>query len=252
MSFELIVLGASGTYPTKDSAATGYLIRTDGAAVWLDAGTGTFANLQRHMDFFEVDRVILTHLHLDHVLDLYPFYYALRYSPGTRGPQELEVHAPPGAEDHLRRLLNDNGDCDFGGFFKFSPISDGSTAAVGPLSFTFARTVHPIDTLATKVSMNGRTAVITSDTAPSDALIDFARGADVLIAEASLQAPNDALKAVHMTAEEAARMAAGAGVGHLILTHLTPGLDPDVSIAQARQVYEGRIQVAHDHLTIEL
>lgn len=252
MSLELIVLGASGTYPTKDSATTGYLVRDGKSSVWLDAGTGTFANLQRHMDFFDLDKIVLTHLHLDHVLDLYPLYYALRYSPGSRGPQGIGVLAPAGAEDHLRRLLNDNGDCDFGGYLKFSPIEDGSDASVGDLRFTFAKTVHPVVTLATRVSLDGKSLVITSDTAPSDQVVSLAKDVDVLIAEASLQEVNESLKSVHMTAEEAGKMAAAAGAKQLILTHLTPGLDPDVSIAQARQHYEGRIQVAHDNLKIEV
>lgn len=252
MALELIVLGASGTYPTTESATTGYLVRTAETKIWLDAGTGTFANLQRHIDYFEVDKVIISHLHLDHVLDLYPYYYALRYSSRSRGPRGIEVMAPNGAEDHLRRILNDNGDCDFGGYFTFRSVASGESFSMDGLQISFNKTVHPVETLATKFVHEGRTLVVTSDTAPSASLVEFARGAHVLIAEASLQASNDQLKEVHMTANEAGRMASDAGVHQLILTHLTPGLDPDVSIAQAREAFEGRIQVAHDNLRIEL
>ncbi len=44
---ELIVLGASGTWPVPGAATSGYLVRQDGFNLWMDAGSGTLANLQR-------------------------------------------------------------------------------------------------------------------------------------------------------------------------------------------------------------
>ena len=51
---ELIVLGAAGTWPPPGGANCGYLLRHEGTHVWIDAGTGTFANLQEHVGVGEI------------------------------------------------------------------------------------------------------------------------------------------------------------------------------------------------------
>lgn len=251
-SFAVTVLGANGTYPTPDGASTGYLISSEGTNIWLDAGTGTFANLQRYIGVFDLRAIILSHLHLDHILDIYPLYYALRYSPETKGPEGLEVFAPAGSEEHLGKLLNDNGDCDFGGYLEFKTVGHGDSIEVGPFSITFARTCHPIETLGVRFDAYGKSLAISSDSAPCSEVEDLAKGADVFIAEASLQAPNEELAEIHMTAEEAGRMAAKAGVGRLVLTHVLPGLDKSISIRQAEERFGGKVDAASDHLTIKL
>ena len=73
---ELTVLGSDGTWPRAGGAASGYLVRHDGFALWVDAGTGTLANLQRTRSDRRRGRAGALAPHLDHFLDLYPFFYA--------------------------------------------------------------------------------------------------------------------------------------------------------------------------------
>ena len=251
MSFELIVLGANGTFPTDQGATTGFLLRADGAAIWIDAGTGTFGNLQRYVSFFEIDALVLSHLHLDHIMDVYPLYYALRYSPDTKGPIGLPVYAPPGAEAFLGRILSDEG-CDFDGYLKFTDLQAGDKIELGPFRFGFVKSRHPIETMAMRIETETGSLAYTSDSAPSDDLVELARGVDLLVAEASLQQPVEKLAEVHMTAEEAGQLAAKADVGRLVLTHLTPGLDPKISIKQAARHYPGEILLAADNVRFEV
>jgi ribonuclease BN (tRNA processing enzyme) len=86
--------------------------------------------------------------------------------------------------------------------------------------------------------------VYTADTAPSDAVTALAQGADLLIAEASFQAPVEGMEDVHMTAAQAGEMAAAAGAGRLVLTHIPPGLDPARSVAQAAERFGGAVSAA--------
>ncbi|MCA1841533.1 MAG: MBL fold metallo-hydrolase, partial [Actinobacteria bacterium] len=228
MSFDVVVLGASGTFPTKDGAATGLLFRGDSAHVWVDAGTGTFANLQRYVDYFDLDAVVLSHLHLDHILDIYPLYYGLRYSVrSTSTPTRMDVYAPAGTEAFLARMLyKGDGDepQDFCDYLSFQTIGSGQERTIAGFSFRFAATRHPTETLAMRVERDGRSLTYTSDTAPDDTLIALAKGSNVLIAEASLQVPNESLTDVHMTAEQAGKLAADAQVDRLVLSHVSPGL----------------------------
>ncbi len=246
MSFDVVVLGASGTYPTPLSAATGFLLRSEGSNVWVDAGTGTFANLQRHMDFFDLDAIVLSHLHLDHFLDVYPLYYAIRHSPRSKGPMGLKVFAPFGTAKHLAKLPGSINRESFDGYFEFHPIVDGDKLTIGPFEFEFVRSRHPIETLAMRVESGGRTLFYTADTATSDAVTQLASGADLLIAEASFQEPPKA-QGIHMTGEEAGEMATMAKVGRLVLTHVIPGLDPAISLKQAASRFDGEVSLATDN-----
>lgn len=250
--FEVFVLGSSGTYPSSSSATSGFLLRSDGSDVWIDAGTGTFSNLQRHTNYFDLEALFLSHLHLDHIMDVYPFYYALRYSPETRGPNGLPVFAPPGAKEQLERLASLTSQDGFGGFFDFRPIASGDEATVGPFVFKFQRTEHPVETFAMKIESAGRTLVYSADTALCDEVVKLAEGADVLIAEASMQRPVEGLAKVHMTAEEAGQMAKDAGVGRLVLTHIVPGQDSKISVDQASARFGGEVVAASDNLRFEV
>lgn len=250
--FEVVVLGASGTYPQPDKAATGYLLRSGGFHIWMDAGSGTFANLQRHTDPQGLHAVMISHLHIDHILELFSFYYALRFSAGSQGPRGLQVFAPAGAEAHLSQLVSPTGADGFGGYFKFRTVRSGDKISLEPFIFSFLRSIHPVECLSMRVEAGGRTLVYTSDTGWNDELVEFSRGADVLIAEASMQAPNPIMAQVHMTAEEAGSLAEKAGVGRLVLTHIVPGLDPNLSLEQASKEFHGEVIVATDNAVIEV
>lgn len=254
------MLGASGTYPMPGSACSSFLLRSEGSAVWIDAGPGSFANLQRHVDFQAVGALVISHLHLDHIVDVYPFYYALRFSRESKGPQGLEVYAPAGAAAHLGRLASPSGVGDFGGYLAFRTISDGDERVIDSFRFRFARSVHPVETLAMRAQIGDRVLAYTSDTGPRGAsdpggrarLVALAKDADLLIAEATMQEPVPELGEVHMTAREAGELAAEAGVERLMLTHLWPGLDPSASIAAAKQSFGGEVMAAADNIRVEL
>ncbi|MBN2622032.1 MAG: MBL fold metallo-hydrolase, partial [Acidimicrobiales bacterium] len=79
------VLGSSGTYAGPGEACSGYLVRSPGATVVVDLGSGTLANLQHHVELGAVDAVVLTHEHPDHWLDLPLLRNALRYVLGIEG-----------------------------------------------------------------------------------------------------------------------------------------------------------------------
>jgi ribonuclease Z len=105
----------------------------------------------------------------------------------------------------------------------------------------------------------GRRIAYCTDTIYSEGAIELARGADVLIHEATF-AEEDAelaLQSMHSTATVAAHVAAVAQVKSLILTHFSaryvPGnsVEPDDLLRQARAVFPNT-RLAHDFLTIEV
>jgi ribonuclease Z len=92
----------------------------------------------------------------------------------------------------------------------------------------------------------GQNMVYSSDTGPSEALVRFARGVDVLIHEASGQMDG------HSSAAQAGQIAQRAGVQKLFLIHY-PALNADLNalLAQARQEFAGPLELARDYGAIE-
>ncbi|GAC1363302.1 MAG: MBL fold metallo-hydrolase [Actinomycetota bacterium] len=252
MAYELIVLGGGGTYPTPGAACSGYLHRSGATNLWVDCGPGSFANLQRHIKPSEVSAIVLSHTHLDHVVDLYPFLYAIRYGPDATGPQGLEVYAPAGAAEFLGRLVGAEGEGDptFGGYLNFRTISATLIQQIGDFELRFCLTRHPVETYAMRFVTKGQAVAYTADTGPNPAVTNFVWGANLLVAEATLQTTSKELAAVHMTAGEAGAMAAQACCSQLLLTHLGPGLDPAVSLQQSAREFRGETLVASDNLRI--
>ena len=96
------------------------------------------------------------------------------------------------------------------------------------------------------------TLVFTGDTAPSDAVTELARGADLMLSEATLDEPEDGPVRGHLTAQQAAQLASEAEVGRLILTHFWFDSDREAMRAQAQRGFAGSVAAAYDGMTIEI
>jgi ribonuclease Z len=115
------------------------------------------------------------------------------------------------------------------------------------------RTVRPEEVV--EPPRRGRTVVVTGDTRPTGATVEAARGADVLVHDATFGDAEQerAEETMHSTAREAGRMAHAAGVGELVLTHLSTRYDRDPApLAQQASEEHERVVVAHDGLVIEV
>ena len=97
---KITVLGCSGSVPGPGLPTSGYLVEADGFRIVADLGAGTFGKLQTHCSPFDLDAVLLSHLHLDHCADFAALTTFRRHHP--RPPydpsvRKLPVHAPSGA-----------------------------------------------------------------------------------------------------------------------------------------------------------
>ena len=95
---ELTVLGCYGPYPHIDGACSGYLLQTKHTTILLDLGNGTLRNCLRYTNIESVDAMFLSHLHPDHIGDVFVLRYMLEmngltkklYAPNE--PQEIFEH----------------------------------------------------------------------------------------------------------------------------------------------------------------
>jgi len=231
---KLTVVGCSGSAPGPKSAASCYLVEHDGFRLLLDLGNGAFGALQGVADPDSIDAVYLSHLHADHCLDVAPFVVWHRYS-GRATKAQIPLYAPVAAERRLALAYDADGD-GVTDVFDFVPVGSGSFT-LGPFEVTLARTAHPIECYAIRLTAGGRSLVYTGDTGACERVVELARGADVLLAEAAHPPGPDLPAGLHLTGREAGEHAAAAGVSRLLLTHIPAWVDEIGQLFAASAVF---------------
>lgn len=247
---ELTVLGASGSWPAEGTALSGYLIREQGFNLWMDAGSGTMANLQQHIEIGDVHAMFLTHEHADHMVDVYPLFYARHY--GGLGADGLPLYIPRGFGSRLLGLLSIESAAAFGDAFDVHEVDAEEEFDVGPFRVSTYEMSHlGLPAIGFRIESNGSALAYTGDTGPADGLTDLARDTDLFLCEATWQDDDD-LHGFHLSARQAGEYAKAAAVGSLMLTHILPGRDREVSRAQAAEVFDGPVLVAVDGMRCEV
>jgi ribonuclease BN (tRNA processing enzyme) len=233
----LTVLGASGSYPGPASPSSGYLVRGGGAALWLDAGAGTFAALQRHVDVEELSGVVLTHCHIDHWLDIAPLHTFVRYfRPDLAGLHLYGTEDTRQLADHLFR-----GDLE--STFTWTTITDSTRLELDGLRLRFSRTDHPVETFAVRIDHDGRSMAFSADTGAGWSASALGPDLDLFLCEASLTAERED-EFAHLSGRQAGEAARAAGARRLVVTHLVPGVDAEQQRADAEQAFGGTVEVA--------
>lgn len=300
--FALSFLGTSASVPSAERNHPALLVEAAGKRVLVDCGEGTQRQLLRSgSGFRRLDRVLLTHAHLDHVLGIPGLFSTL----GLRQSAEvISIHGGPGTLDIVIRMLAglwgagrapiavefaalcegevvDAGDFTIGcfpvrhrdtdsfGFTFQSPsrrhLQPDRLAALGvpdgPLRGELAagravviegdRRVDPEDVLGPP--SGGKKLVVIGDTETTEGLSQYVAGADLLVIEATFLA-RDAATARdygHLTAAEAAALAAAGNVRQLVLTHLSGRYENDEILAEAARIFPNtRIAADFDHIVI--
>jgi len=237
----LTVLGCAGSFPGPESACSAYLVEAEGFRLLIDFGSGSLSALQRYAGLDQVDAILLTHLHCDHMLDACTYVVVRRYAPGGPLPP-LPVYAPLGAAERISAAYSaENEPVD--DVYTFYALQPG-TFPIGPFTVTADRVNHPIETYGVRVEHGGRVLAYSSDTAPCEPLLRLAQGADLFLCEASyldgVANPPD----LHLTGGEAGEAATKADVGKLLLTHLVTAWGSEASTVEAAcAAYAGPVEV---------
>ena len=266
------VLGSGGPVADDARAASGYLLWLDGhARLLVDAGGGVFLRFgEAGADIADLDAVVLTHMHTDHAADLPALLKGGYFSDRTR---PLPVLGPggragwPGVDEFLRDLFAP----EHGAFRYLAGFLDGSDGlfAVPPTdvdpdsrepvtAFANARlrvqavgVRHgPVPALGLVVEAGGRRIAFSGD--QNDDNPQFARlidQADILFMDHAIpQDAGPAARGLHATPRHIGQLAAGAGVGRLVLSHLMARSLPrlDESRRLIRESFGGPLDVAAD------
>ncbi|MBU6165719.1 MAG: MBL fold metallo-hydrolase [Alphaproteobacteria bacterium] len=286
----LLFCGTGTPLPDPDRAESCLAVLAGPNLILIDAGDGAVRKLAgKGVRLGGLDAVLLTHLHSDHVEGLAPALL-LRWT-GSAARTPLPLIGPPGtaqvAQGYNLMLAADaryrtahHGEAiapTGGGVFAGRDAAPGVVwNAAGLLITAFAVNHAPVaPAWGYRIAYKGRVAVVSGDTAASAAVAQAARGADLLIHEAlqpglvagitrglaasgqarTAQITRDILN-YHTTPEQAADLAARAGVRELVLTHIAPPLPSRLFhpafLGDAPSRFAGPIRLADDGLRLFL
>jgi ribonuclease BN (tRNA processing enzyme) len=259
----LTVVGCSGSVPGPGSAASCYLVEAEGPGAdggirtWrllLDLGSGALGPLQQYVDPMCVDAVLLSHLHADHCLDLCGLYVMIRHSPLAPSPRpRMPVWGPSGTAARLAGAYDLPTDPGMSAELEVNAWTDGAAVRIGPFTVTPMRVNHPVEAYGMRIEHAGSVLAYTGDTDSCDALKPLCHNATLVLADAAFVDGRDEVEGIHLSGRRAAQAVADAeGVGRLVLTHLPPWNDREVCVAQAREVWDGPLDVAAPGRTYDL
>jgi ribonuclease BN (tRNA processing enzyme) len=140
--------------------------------------------------------------------------------------------------------------------FAFSAWESGQAIELEPFRITPSRMVHPVEAYALRVEHDGRSLVYSGDTGPCDGLVTAARGADVLLCEASwphvCEQYSEPPPGVHLSGRQAGEHAAAAGVRRLLLTHVPAWFDPQELRTEAQAAFDGPVDVVQSDAAYDI
>lgn len=235
---KLTVLGNFGPYPKADGACSGYLLEYKDTKVLIDCGNGVLSRLLKLYPVEKLDAIILSHLHSDHISDIFIMKYAL----GINKNKVVPIYTPSD-DEYLTDNMNYN-DC-----FNINFINETDEISIGEMNFKFIKTYHPVETYGIKAEAGNKKFIYSSDTGYFDELIDFSKGADLLLCEVGILSKDKTEEILHLSPKEACDIAEKANVKRLILTHFYPGYKREDIRTEALNNYNSIFELSQEMKT---
>jgi len=242
----LTLLGTGCPVVNENRYGPAHLVGTDTVTLLIDCGSGvTQRLLSAGSSGRDIDAVFLTHLHSDHVIDLYQLIVS-SWHQGRDTPQI--VYGPPGTRRYVQGLMDlweterrqriehELRPSTKALEIEITEMSHGDTINFGDLAVTAIEVDHrPVrNAFGFVFEQDGTKLVFSGDTAPCDNLAAAAQGADLLLHEVFIHREMPVIEgmrteeglrnvaAYHTSSSAIGKIASNASVGMLVLTHFVP------------------------------
>ncbi len=243
------VLGAGSILPRAGYGCSGYaLVAEPGGGITLfDCGPGTLRSLAASgLGLSDLGRVVISHFHPDHCLDLAALAFARRNPNSEARP--LELVGPHGLGDWLERVAGALGPSVRFEGVRVREVRPGDSlpaASESEPTLSCVATGHKAEALAWRADLGARGSVVYSgDSGEVDALAELARDTDLFVCECSF--PEREAIPSHLTPRGAGRLAQRARCRTLLLTHFYPSMQPARAAIEAGEVFDGAVELARD------
>jgi ribonuclease BN (tRNA processing enzyme) len=247
---ELIVVGSGTGIPSLRRASPCLALVSNKATILVDSGPGSLRKmLEAGITYLDMDLLLYTHIHPDHVADLVPLLFACKYADRPR-KKDLKCIGGTGFLHYYEQLKK-----------LYGPWIEAQTycLSVEELSdkpFLFRNTVitckpmvHTPESIAYRIEFeDGKTVVVSGDTDDNPRLVELASRTDLLVLECSF--PDGKKVDGHLTPSLAGEIATKSYCRRLLLTHLYPLCDPFDIKEQCQRTFQGELILAADLMRI--
>lgn len=246
---KITFLGTANAVPDQTHQNTHLLIQSDSKVVLVDCPGNPFVRLdQVDIDPNIITDLILTHFHPDHVSGL-PLLLIDMWLTAREKP--LTIHGLPEVLEKCKGMMSL---FDWEGWEGFFPINFQAISEQGisklikseDISIDAAPVCHLIPSIGIKIIFDEGSIFYSGDTAPCDAVIQMAKGCEILIHESTGDMEG------HTSPSEAGKVAETAGVQNLFLIHYPVGQDVQKMITEASAQFSGEVFIAEDLMEISI
>ncbi len=218
--FSLYPLGVNGLYSDLNSPSSGYLLSFDDKKLLVDVGSGVFPKLLEKIKPENLEGIIISHFHFDHVSDLGVLSYYLQ-SKNAR----LKVYCPKDGSNLYNAFYQSP-------YLDFIEIKEGQNLLLNGLSVDFYKMNHPVYTLGASFSYKGRKLVYTADTNQCDSLDLMSRDANLILADSAFLHSEWSKDRPHLSAMLCALLGK-TNKSKVLLTHINPKGDKAKYLSEA-------------------
>ncbi len=274
---ELILLGTGCPHVDPNRMGPAQLISHDGHTLLIDCGSGvTQRMVSAGFACRDIDAVMLTHLHSDHLVDLFQLI-STSWQRGRDRPQK--IYGPPGTRRFVAgtmelwktelegRVAHEARESSLALETEIVEFGEGEVLRLGDLTVEAVEVNHqPVNNAFGFVfTTPGEKVVISGDTTYCPPLIQAARGADLLVHEVFIHREFQEIPGVrtretianvgsyHTASDVVGRVAAEAGVKGLVLSHFAPTqFDKQALLDEVRREYGGFLAIGEDLMKIDV
>jgi ribonuclease BN (tRNA processing enzyme) len=250
----LTTVGTGTAAPWPGRVQSGHLIEAGSVRLLMDCGSGIATRLADvGIRWQEITHLAITHFHADHIVDIPTLLYAWRYGQLPPRSNSLDIIGPVGTVQLLARFATLFGDglLSLGFPISVREMAPGDAVGLGnDVRLGCTKVPHTAESMAYSVEARGRRIVYTGDTGPDEALGQWAKGCDILLAECSL--PESMAIATHLTPAQCGTLGAAAQPGVLALTHFYPPVEAVDIRGEVGARFDGRVVLATDGWSLDL
>ena len=211
---KLTVLGCYGPFPKVGGATSSYLFSVSDKKFILDFGAGAFSRLLEKEKPENIDAIILSHLHFDHISDIgvLSYYFQGLFNGGYQ--KKLTVIMP---EDETNDIFKISASP----YFNVIKIKEGEMLNFGDVTLQFYKMRHPVLSYGVKVFAEGKTFAYTGDTNVCENVEKLFLSSDLVLADGAFTKDDWAENKPHLSVGYIADLTKKCG-NKSIITHLNP------------------------------
>lgn len=229
---KLTVLGRYGKYPNKDGATCSYLIESKGGAkILLDMGSGSLRNLAKVCAYEQIDAVVLSHFHGDHISDAFVFRnIAFELTKTGVWETDFPFFMPEKPQNEFLALSSAG--------IAVHIVNEGMVAQIKDFQLKFFEMNHTLPTFGVRLDDGEKCLAYTADTKYCANIKKLTEGADIALVDACILRKNHTKESPHICVYDIAEITKD--IPKTVLTHLEAGNEDEI-LAEALSVNKNAV-----------